>query len=57
MCLICIDLARGYMTTKEARRAYNETVQTIDPEHREEVVQLINDNETAAAKELTSARG
>lgn len=37
MCIICIDLAKGKLTTKEARRALGEMVQKLDPAHVREI--------------------
>jgi hypothetical protein len=37
MCLICIELDKSTMTTREARRALGEMRVTLDPTHVEEV--------------------
>jgi hypothetical protein len=37
MCIICIDLGRSAMTTREARRALGEMRVALDPLHIEEV--------------------
>lgn len=50
MCLICADLIRGYMTPKEARRNFQETLQKIDLDHRGEVIELIEINEAEQTK-------
>ncbi len=41
MCLICIDLQKDKLTPKEARRNLGETYQSLDKEHRLEVLRLI----------------
>lgn len=58
MCLICIDLSREMMTTKEARRALGEmSTKDIDTEHRKEVLELIKTNESPDKKQEASVRG
>ena len=37
MCLICIDFARGALTTKEARRALGEMRTKLEPKHVREI--------------------
>jgi hypothetical protein len=37
MCIICVDLARGALKSKEARRALGEMRTTLDPKHVREV--------------------
>jgi len=41
MCLICIDIQKDKLTPKEARRNLGETYQTLDQDHRLEVLRLI----------------
>ena len=40
MCLLCIEVTKGTMTTPEIARAYHEAV--IDPEHWDELLQAID---------------
>jgi hypothetical protein len=37
MCLICIEFDKQRMTLREARRAYSELVEGLDPIHAQEV--------------------
>lgn len=48
MCLICVDLQREKMTTRDARRALGEMVEIIGPEHAKEVKEKIKEAEEAA---------
>jgi hypothetical protein len=53
MCLICLELQKQRMTSREARSAYNEMVAAMDPEHALEVDGLIDKLQT---KELENAK-
>ena len=48
MCLICIDLDRSAMTTREARRALGEMRVALDPSHIEEVEAKLTEAEEAS---------
>jgi hypothetical protein len=48
MCLICIDLDRSVMTSREARRALGEMRTKLDPGHVEEVEAKLRDAEAQA---------
>lgn len=41
MCIICADLIKGNLTSKEASRNLNEMITKIDPDHHLEVKELI----------------
>ncbi len=41
MCLICVELQRDKLTSKEARRNLGESYKTLEEEHRLEVLKLI----------------
>ena len=41
MCLICVDLQRDKLTSKEARRNLGESYVTLEEKHRLEVLKLI----------------
>jgi hypothetical protein len=43
MCLICIELDKRAMTTREARRALGEMRVALDPNHVEEVEAKLNE--------------
>ena len=43
MCMICVDFQRERMTLRDARRAYSEMVQAMDPEHAKEVRKMLED--------------
>jgi hypothetical protein len=48
VCIICIDLAKGRMTTKEARRALGEMVAKVGRQHAEEVERALREADEAA---------
>lgn len=50
MCLICIELAKARMTTKEARQAFREMREGLDREHAGEVEAKISELEQAEPK-------
>lgn len=50
MCIICIDLAKGTLTTKDARRHLGEMQTKLGREHTAEVRAKIEEAEKAAAK-------
>ena len=37
MCIICVHMQKGRLTTAEARRNFIEIEASMDPEHREEL--------------------
>jgi len=41
MCLICVDIAKGRLTSMEARSNLKEVYQTMTREHIYEVVKLV----------------
>ncbi len=41
MCLICVELAKGKLTSLEARRNFRELKSSLDDRHRLEVLELI----------------
>jgi hypothetical protein len=45
MCLICIELDRASMTTREARRALGEMRVAMDPAHVAEVESKLDEKE------------
>ena len=48
MCLICVEIAKNAMTTKEARRALGEMRVKLDAEHIAEVEAKLAEAERAA---------
>ncbi len=42
MCLICVEIAKGSMTTREARRALPEMREKIGDSHAREVATLLD---------------
>lgn len=42
MCLICIEFQKQRMTLGEARRAYGEMVEGLEPEHAREVSEMLD---------------
>lgn len=53
MCLICIELDRSAMTTREARRALGEMRVAMDPAHVEEVEAKLAEADEAAEQPVT----
>lgn len=45
MCLICVDLAKGKLTAKEAKGNLKEMIEDISDDHFLEVLDLIDDIE------------
>lgn len=45
MCLICVEFQKERMTTFEARRALGEMVESMDPDHVDEVLELLEQAE------------
>jgi len=45
MCLICAELAKGKLTSLEARRNFREMKTSLDEEHRTEVLKRIWEKE------------
>jgi len=50
MCIICVDMAKGKLTTKEARRALGEMAVTLDPVHLREVRKKLSEAESEEEK-------
>jgi hypothetical protein len=48
MCAICVELEKGRMTAREARRALGEMVPKIGAKHAEEVERTLREAEAAA---------
>ena len=48
MCIICVDIAKGTLTTKEARRALGEMAATLDKQHIAEVEKKLTEAEQKA---------
>jgi hypothetical protein len=47
VCIICVDLGKGTMTAKEARRALGEMVPKVGARHAEEVERAVREAERA----------
>ena len=45
MCIICAELAKGKLTSLEARRNFTEMKSSLDDQHRLEVLQRIWEKE------------
>jgi precorrin-3B methylase len=45
--MICVEFQKQRMTTGEARRAYGEMVESLEPDHAEEVEEMIEEAERA----------
>lgn len=50
MCLICVEFQKQRMTTFEARRALGEMVEGLEPDHVDEVEEMIEEAEEEQAK-------
>lgn len=48
MCIICVDYAKGTLTTQEARRALGEMVVKLEPRHVEEIKKKLAEAEAKA---------
>ena len=51
MCMICVDFQKQRMTLNDARRAYGEMVESLDPEHAREVKQMLEEAEKDATSD------
>ncbi len=51
MCMICVDFQRERMTILDARRAYSEMVETMEPEHAREVREMLDEAEANEEQE------
>ena len=49
MCMICVEFQKARMTTTEARRALGEMIEGLDPDHVEEVEELLTTAEEQEA--------
>jgi len=45
MCIICVDFQNKKLTVDEARRVYREMLSTLDPQHAEEVLKMLEQAE------------
>ncbi|MFP4596707.1 MAG: hypothetical protein ACOC9W_00030 [Persicimonas sp.] len=45
MCLICVEFQKEKMTIQDARRALGEMVETLEPDHAEEVDEMLDEAE------------
>ena len=52
MCLICVDLTKERLTSREARRNLRETHSTLTKKHILEVLRLIWEKEDAESKDV-----
>lgn len=43
MCLICVEFQKDKMTVLEARRAFQEMITTLEPEHAREVRDMLDE--------------
>lgn len=50
MCIICVDFAKGKLTTKEARRALGEMAVTLDASHIREIEKKLAEADAEANK-------
>lgn len=48
MCLICIEFEKQRMTLGEARRAYGEMAEGMEPDHAREVREMLDKAEKSA---------
>ncbi len=55
VCIICVDLGKGTMTAKEARRALGEMVPKVGAKHAEEVERTLREAERAEAAAAAGA--
>lgn len=56
MCLICVDFQRERMTITDARRALREMITTLEPEHAQEVEQMIQHAEQEKREQERAAQ-
>ncbi|MCX5746801.1 MAG: hypothetical protein NT062_30380 [Proteobacteria bacterium] len=47
MCMICVEIAKGAMTTREARRALGEMREKVGAQHATEVETLLDATDQA----------
>ena len=52
MCLICVDLTKERLTSREARQNLRETHSTLTKKHILEVLRLIWEKEDAESKDI-----
>lgn len=43
MCIICVDFQKQRMTLGDAKRAYGEMVESLDPDHAKDVREMLAD--------------
>jgi hypothetical protein len=51
MCMVCIDMAKGVLTSKEALRNYGELAAQLNKKHAEEVLRKIQRKMTKEIEE------
>ena len=51
MCLICVEFQQGRLTITEARRNLSEMVESLEPDHAEEVEELLQEAVDAAEED------
>lgn len=58
MCLICVEFQKQRMTIFEARRALGEMVEGLEPEHVDEVEDMLEEaeEEQAAREQVNSGQ-
>lgn len=56
MCLICVEFERERMTVFEARRAFGEMVEGMEPEHALEVEDMLAEAEAEAQRKAREER-
>lgn len=55
MCLICLEYQKQRMTIREAWRAYGEMAPGLDPKHRKEVKDMLEEDERKKKEEEENA--
>ncbi len=53
MCMICVDFQRERMSLFEAKRAFGEMIEGMEPEHAREVREMLNN---ASAAQRTASK-
>lgn len=55
MCLICVEFAKGKLTTREARRALGEMATGMERQHVEELKKTLQAADEKAARDQADA--
>lgn len=50
MCMICVEFQKDRMTTGEARRALGEMIDDLDPDHVDEIEELLTGAQNTDSK-------